>query len=60
VQLSLFSAGAANNADFICMAAEGKTFLAVASSFFAAGSSFLSLHPKQIVITVMNKRITLI
>jgi hypothetical protein len=46
VQLSLFSFGAANNADFICMAADGNSFLEEGESFLAEeDASFLESHP---------------
>jgi len=52
VQLSLFSLGAANNAVFICMAAEPTSFLAAADGFFlelsfrAASSKLEGTSPK--------------
>jgi hypothetical protein len=60
VQLSLFSRGAANNADFICMSVEDKTVLAADVSVLTAGVSFLELHPQQRETAVMNKKINFI
>jgi hypothetical protein len=57
-QLSLFSCGAANKADFICMAADGIALLAGDVSFSEEGDSFLELHPEQTAIAVRNKRKT--
>jgi hypothetical protein len=50
VQLSLFSVGAASNAVFICMAADGISFLVAVGFFF-------ELHPQQTAMTEMIKGI---
>ena len=66
MQLSLFSFGAANNANLICMSAAGEALLAggvpVADEAvsFAGGVFVWVLHHKPKVITVKHKKITFI